>query len=383
MRCPRAVAVGVVVAATSVATCAVADASGSGWAIQSTPRATDAAYLNAVSCVSATSCTAVGAASGTLAVRWNGTSWRTQMTPNPAAGTAFSLTAVSCPSTTDCTAVGQYINSAGFARVLAEQWNGSSWTMQSIPSPSAGQQLDVSGLSCAATDICMMVGTYENSVGATVMLAERWNGAQWNIVPVTDVAGAKSGALSGVSCPSMSACIAVGSFGRSTRDVEPLSERWNGTSWTPSPAILSGVQSHLNAVSCPSSTSCDAVGWSAAGTSTGLSALDEHWDGTSWTVRPTPDPPGSKSSVLWGVSCSSSSTCAAVGNDRVAGDASRIFAEGWNGATWATESVPSPTGAYITSLYGVSCFEGTACTAVGDTEYKGSRGQRTLAERHS
>jgi hypothetical protein len=92
------------------------------------------------------------------------------MTPNPAAGTAFSLTAVSCPSTTDCTAVGQYINSADFAPVLAEQWNGSSWTMQSIPSPSAGQQLDVSGLSCAATDVCTMVGTYENSASATVML---------------------------------------------------------------------------------------------------------------------------------------------------------------------------------------------------------------------
>ena len=170
VRCPRAVAVGVVVAATSVATCAVADASASGWTFQSTPHATDAAYFNAVSCASATSCTAVGVGSGTLAVRWNGTSWRTQMTPNPAAGTAFSLTAVSCPSTTDCTAVGQYINSADFAPVLAEQWNGSSWTMQSIPSPSAGQQLDVSGLSCAATDVCTMVGTYENSASATVML---------------------------------------------------------------------------------------------------------------------------------------------------------------------------------------------------------------------
>jgi hypothetical protein len=382
MRSPRAVAIGVVVAATAMATCAVADAAGSGWTIQSTPHPTDAAAFNAVSCPSATSCTAVGAASGALAVRWNGTSWQSQMTPKPAAGTAFTLTAVSCPSTTDCTAVGQYINSAGFARVLADHWNGSSWTVQSIPTPSAGQQLDVSGLSCASTDACMMVGTYANSAGATVMLAERWNGTQWTIVPVTAVDGAKSSALSGVSCPSIGECVAVGSFGRTTRDVEPLSERWNGSSWTPSPAILSGVQSHLNAVSCPSSTSCDAVGWSAAGTNTRLNALDEHWNGTTWTVRPTPDPSGSRSSVLWGVSCSSSSACAAVGDDSGAGNASRIFAERWNGAIWATESMPSPTGAYVTSLDGVSCFESTACTAVGDTEYKDSRGQRTLAERH-
>jgi hypothetical protein len=373
----------IVVSAALAATGAYVNAAGSGWAIQSTPHPTNAEYLEAVSCPSATSCLAVGAGSGTLAVRWNGTAWRSQTTPNPATGTEFSLNAVSCPTTTDCLAAGEYV-SGGFDLLLAERWNGSQWRLQSMPTPSPiSSQVFVGGISCAATSACMLVGNHDNAAGAQVSIAERWNGLTWTILSVPVPSGAKSTSLNGVSCVSSSDCVAVGGYDLSAGCcVQPLSERWNGTNWMLLPAISVNAASDFNGISCPSSTSCDAVGFSSPGTSA-LSTLAEHWNGSAWRVRTTPNPAGSHSSDLWEVSCPSSGSCTAAGNDVEAGGVSRVFAEGWNGTTWTTEAVPSPAGVFITELYGVSCFSGSACTAVGDAQYTDSRGQQTLAERQS
>jgi hypothetical protein len=42
---------------------------------------------------------------------------------------------VSCPSSTACEAVGSYDNSSGNLVTLAESWNGTDWTVQSTPDP--------------------------------------------------------------------------------------------------------------------------------------------------------------------------------------------------------------------------------------------------------
>src|SRR5215467_13227659 len=90
-----------------------AAAAASGWSIQHTPNPTGASFvpLQAVSCTSATACTAVGSSSTstttvTLAERWNGTKWSIQHTPNPTGASFVPLKAVSCTSATACTAVG-------------------------------------------------------------------------------------------------------------------------------------------------------------------------------------------------------------------------------------------------------------------------------------
>jgi hypothetical protein len=90
-------------------------AAGSTWKVEPTPNLAGAEIneFSAVSCSSATACTAVGSRAAslsspgfTLAERWNGMSWRIQHTilPNGAASTTF--TGVSCASATACTAVG-------------------------------------------------------------------------------------------------------------------------------------------------------------------------------------------------------------------------------------------------------------------------------------
>ncbi len=40
--------------------------------------------------------------------------------------------------------------------------------------------------------------------------------------------------------------------------------------------------------------------------------LAERWDGTHWTIQPTPDP-STTESILYSVSCPSASACVAVG----------------------------------------------------------------------
>jgi hypothetical protein len=64
--------------------------------------------LNAVSCVSATACTAVGTfnpSQETLVESWNGTAWSAVPTPNKAANSNY-LNAVSRVQATACNAVG-------------------------------------------------------------------------------------------------------------------------------------------------------------------------------------------------------------------------------------------------------------------------------------
>jgi hypothetical protein len=58
------------------------------------------------------------------------------------------------------------------------------------------------------------------------------------------------------------------------------------------------------------------------------------------------------------------------------------LAEHWDGATWAIEPTPNPTGAVGSYLTGVSCTASTTCTAVGQYQ-NGSNVELTLVERYS
>jgi hypothetical protein len=87
---------------------------------------------------------------------------------------------VSCTSASACTAVGSYTNSAGTSVALAERWNGKAWTIQKTPNPSGAQGNSLAGASCRC-GICTAVGSYTNSAGTQVTLAERWTGKVWVI----------------------------------------------------------------------------------------------------------------------------------------------------------------------------------------------------------
>jgi hypothetical protein len=334
------------------------------WKIQKTANHTvPTGTASAVSCPSAGACEAVGAYRNTagvtapLAESWNGTAWTLQAAPIPAGANSSGLAAVSCTAAASCEAVGSQAGSSG-TTALAEAWNGTAWVVQSVPDPAGGAAVSLTGISCASADDCEAVGNY-NSSTVPAILAERWNGTSWSIQVIPDPVASSYATLSEVSCPAADDCEAVGAD-----SLGPFAEVWNGTTWsaqsTPAPAGIRAPQ--LEAVSCASAGFCEAVGF-GVNSASHFVALAEAWNGTSWSGALPPDPAGANTTELQGVSCFSASLCAADGYTTSSGVGT--LGEGWNGTSWAIEQIPEPAGASDADLFGVSCASATACEAAG------------------
>jgi hypothetical protein len=264
-----------------------------------------------------------------------------------------------------CIAVGNASNSRVTSLPLAQRWNGHTWSIQPTPSPADGGNLI--GVSCPSRSSCLAVGGHANPFTEVPpgTLAERWNGTRWRIQPTPNPPGG-GWFLLAVSCTSPSACTAVG--GRLAPPGKPtgtLAERWDGHTWgiqpTPNPPGH-GVKL-LNSVACTSRSSCMAVGNEFdPATGESLGTLAERWNGRTWRIVPTFKPaPAGPNAGLNGVACTSATACTAVGNQTLA----RTLAERWNGHTWSVQATPNPAGAQNIALAGVACPARTVCTAFG------------------
>jgi hypothetical protein len=218
-----------------------------------------------------------------LAERWNGSGWSIVATRDPSPTSAM-LNSVSCKASNACTAVGYAYPPSAAAVPMAQSWNGSTWSLQTLPASITAANLG--GVSCSATTACTATGV--NNTGGNSTLALRFNGGSWAVQATQNQS--PTDALGGVSCPSASACTAAGSYLPSGgHGFLALAEGWNGSSWSTQlpPRPAGAIASFLNGVSCTSSSSCTAVG--GYDTSTGLPvALAERWNGTSWSVMAIP-----------------------------------------------------------------------------------------------
>jgi len=190
---------------------------GTSWSTQSLtlPANTNDAKLLDISCTSASACTAVGffeaagAPRRTLVETWNGTAWTPQTSANPSGAGLALLDGVECASASLCTAVGQYIDSSSVQHSLAEGWNGTTWSLQSVPDPSGGSAPDLEDVSCVTSPsyACSAVGEYTAS-SHTLPLAADWNGSTWSLSSVPMPTGVSDQSLYGIACPST--CMADG-----------------------------------------------------------------------------------------------------------------------------------------------------------------------------
>jgi hypothetical protein len=139
------------------------------------------------------------------------------------------------------------------------------------------------------------------------MLAEQWDGSRWTIQRTTRPARSILSVLDGAACVSESSCLAVGFVvGRTSEQVIPsiaawpLLTSWNEGQWAVQPPRWQplGV---MYAASCTARTECTAVG---------ADSLVEQMQGSRWTIARAPDP---EQSNLYGVSCTAS-VCFAVGS---------------------------------------------------------------------
>ena len=149
-----------------------------------------------------------------------------------------------------------------------------------------------------------------------------------------------------------------------------------------SPKAAAGTTYTLTAVSCPSTTACTAVGIrNASGTAVGATLI-EQWNGTSWSITPSPTPTNTILAMN-SISCTSATSCTAVGaiDDYAGYDPPRAtpLIEQWDGKTWSLAAgATAPAPASGTSLRGVTCTNEIGCIAVGAGLGDGSY---TLVER--
>lgn len=389
------------------------------WTIEPVPAPSgvDSSHLDAVSCPAAGSCIAVGTwENGSQAPpgytdqpfyeQLSGGTWTEANMPAPPNGNNVVLGGVSCSEASACTAVG-YTMAPNYVvqqcqlggdcgpnpgpgpswtyTAFAERWNGQTWKLQSVVTPSPETQL--LGISCSSASSCTAVGNAYglgadpggtgSSGGATeyvTPLEEMWNGSSWSTHGGEDPPDA---GLSGVSCLSSSTCFAAGGG-----PAGPLAVEWDGTYWVPQDSIGASTTTNdaFSGVSCTGTSVCTAVG-SNQGTGTSATSFAEQLTGGgAWQFQPIASPAGTSDAALSGVSCVRSSACAAVGTYYTgSGDTANPWAADWNGSTWTTLPVPSPAGSTGSGLASVSCAGDGTCIAVGD----GAAGDTPLVERYS
>ena len=294
--------------------------------------------LTGVSCPERLNCLAVGFVdtNGSLAFpvadHWNGASWKLLHPQIPAGAVDSFLSAVSCSGVGACTATGYWVDETFAWHTLAERWDGTGWAIQTTRTP--GVEKALTGVSCPTATACIAVGDH---------FVETWDGSSWTLQPLPLAAN-------GVSCPSTTFCMAVGKS----------AAMWNGTAWTLDPPVFptDGSTAYLTSVSCSSQLSCLATGTYIATLPTGnvVKVVADAWNGQSWTLV-SPDAVTSFN----GVSCPFTRGCMAVGTAD-----SGTLAQSWNGATWTYLNPIDPSGV-SDSLFGVSCATRDACTAVGST----------------
>ena len=222
------------------------------------------------------------------------------------------------------------------------------------------------GRRCAASPVAQRPSRSVLRVVVAMMLVS--TGAVGFAQPA-GAAGTAPGYFVGVACPGATSCFAVGNYFAAQSNRRTLVEHWNGTSWSimPSPNTTTAANSGtlFDGVACANTANCFAVGATQLATGS-QRTLVERWNGTTWSIVASPNPAGATRAELQSVSCPSISSCVAVGHSGAG--TFRTLVEHWNGTKWSIVASPNPAGATNTSLFGVTCPSPSSCFAVGNSD---------------
>ena len=325
---------------------------GTQWNVVSSPNASAADNsLYGVAAMAITDVWAVGSYSSThayqtLTEHWDGASWQVITSANVVTNNDNLLYSVAGMGSTRW-AVGGY-KTIGDYLTLAEVWNGSSWQVVSSASPGSGDNV-LLGVSASVSGT-WAVGYWANAQGGTRQtLIEQWNGTSWQQVSSPNV-GTGDNVLDGVVATSDGNAWAVG-YSNNANGAVPLIERWNGTSWQVVTNPAFGVAALLTSIAANAPNDIWAAGGSLSGLNvsspeslkhltpnrvTSFDTLIEHWNGTAWSVSPSPSI--GNDSYLNGVTTVSSNDAWTAGYYNNANSVGQTLAERYTGTC-----PPSPT----------------------------------------
>lgn len=288
----------------------------------------------------------------TVALRNSGSGWETVPTPNPDPS-SNRLDGLAGTSSDDIWAVGS--RSAG---TLIEHWDGAGWS--AVDSPNPPDRFNVlQDVAVVSAGDAWAVGSSQDLHFHVSGLIEHWDGARWKIVR-TPTPGALA-FLADVSAASASDVWTVGSYVEGGIFAN-LAMHWDGTAWSqvsvPSPGT---GDNNLESVLALGSDDVWAVGYATDSGVSGRTPVAMHWDGTSWTLVPTP----SISGQLISLAAGSHGRLWAAGYRE---SPPNTLIERWDGATWHQVRSEDRPGVVDNALFGVAVDPGTGLAwAVGSS----------------
>ena len=362
------------------------------------------AVLADVACPAVGSCAAVGNyedAQGyvqPLTEVQSGGAWKaataplTGLDPAAAADPEAKLTALACPATGTCVAIGSYQDSTRGAHGLIETLSGGVWTAQTEPLPAGISSDSVQSISCPSATWCVAAGTYgSTSSGSSGDLIATLANGTWTASPIPDsnlpVATGSTPELQSISCSSVGACVAVGSFDGPQNYTYPLVATLDAGTWSSAQPSVSqvnppvGTDAALTEVSCTSDGFCAASG-SYSGTDNHQDALVATRSAGTWSLLAAPETglsparetgqtenvSGPIMDVNW-VQCPAAGSCVAVGEYVDVNGGEDALAEVLSNGTWSARTLPvtglSPGASSVRQMTRVSCVTSSWCVAIG------------------
>ena len=298
--------------------------------------------------------------SASLSAQDCGTAWRIVPSPNLGSGDN-ELYGIDAVSANNVWAVGRYNDVDGY-KTLSMRWDGSVWSV--VPTPNAGSRFNqLFSVAALSSNDAWAVGASSNANLINQTLIAHWDGTQWSIVP-SPLAPGTSSFLYGIAAIAANDIWAVGYIQVGFSAQQPLTMHWDGTSWSvvPSPSTSPANRDILWAVSALSADNVWATGYSSDAVTGEIRTLIEHWNGSAWSIVPSPNPSGSIYNFAWGIEAVSANDVWVMGRAYM-GDSYPTLIERWNGTAWSV--TPSPSEQFYNELFDATALSSTDVWAVG------------------
>jgi hypothetical protein len=311
------------------------------------------------------------------AEHWDGTSWT--VATLPATATPATLSGVDDLSPTDAWAVGQ-TGATGSERTLIEHWDGTSWTVVPSPDPETGpgEFDELQSVSGTNPEDLWAVGTFtisEDGTDMSALLLVNWNGTTWNFFTPPSEGTPFGEAVTVVSADDV---WAVGDDLGGT-----VSAHFNGKNWSNVNTPTLQGKGSVNDLTGITNAGPDDI-WAS-----GFGVVDNfrtpyllHSTGTGWTLIKVPNA-GSEGSQLSGVTAISATDVWVTGVTEETDGGALALSEHFNGKSWSVVATLDPgqlASLSANTFQSISAAGSSTLFAIGSQETPGKIGGLPLAE---
>lgn len=329
---------------------------------------------------------AMPAGPASAATPWRSTELR--VPAHASANPQAHLFSAGCAGTAYCVVGGNYTTASGASEGMLVARDKGKWARAiglALPSNAARKPADtVDSIACSGAGSCVAVGSYDYGTGLDTQAfiateaRGRWARAATVRLPADSARTVDSG-LGAVSCPRSGSCVAVGGYAvKGGGDLMMVTTESKGK-WGRARALRSppgAGPAGLSGLACPRVGYCSAVGSYEAGSAFNLRpfAVTESkgkWGRGSAVGLPAGSLMTNDQAVFTGVACTGSGSCVAVGNYFNAGGLGLVMGATESKGRWRAASqisLPASTGIEdgdSAELFGVACGPAGSCTAVG------------------